>query len=105
MLKDEFLSTNDMTQEWAACCSPSDFCSKKGTIMPKIGTVKFFNNDKGYGFIQPDDGTSDYFVHITSCKLQVLNTRKEQRLNFDVEKGRNGKESAVNLSAQTSNKI
>ena len=99
MLRDEFLSTNDMTHDWAARGSPGEFCSKKGTIMPKIGTVKFFNNDKGYGFIQPDDGTSDYFVHISSVQAAGMQTlRKEQRLNFDVEKGRNGKESAVNLS-------
>nr|WP_298930533.1 cold-shock protein [uncultured Erythrobacter sp.] len=68
--------------------------------MAKTGTVKFFNNDKGYGFIQPDDGSNDSFVHITAVQaagMQGLD--KEQRLNFDVEVGRNGKESAVNLSA------
>ena len=65
-----------------------------------IGTVKFFNTDKGYGFIQPDDGTPDSFVHISAVQaagMQTLN--KDQRLNYDIEQGRNGKASAVNLSA------
>ncbi|MGN6496464.1 MAG: cold-shock protein [Tsuneonella sp.] len=68
--------------------------------MAKTGTVKFFNADKGYGFIQPDDGSPDSFVHITAVQaagMQTLN--KEQRLNYEVERGRNGKESAVNLSS------
>ena len=68
--------------------------------MAKTGTVKFFNEDKGYGFIQPDDGSADSFVHISAVQaagMQTLN--KEQRVNYEVETGRNGKESAVNLSA------
>jgi CspA family cold shock protein len=72
----------------------------KGTPMAKTGTVKFFNADKGYGFIQPDDGSADSFVHISAVQaagMQTLN--KEQRLNYEVESGRNGKESAVNLSS------
>ena len=65
-----------------------------------IGTVKFFNIDKGYGFIQPEDGSSDSFVHITAVQaagMQTLN--QEQRLSYDVERGNNGKESAINLVA------
>ena len=68
--------------------------------MAKTGTVKFFNSDKGFGFIQPDDGSADSFVHITADQaagMQGLD--KDQRLNYEVEQGRNGKESAVNLSA------
>ncbi|MGV3555480.1 MAG: cold-shock protein [Croceibacterium sp.] len=68
--------------------------------MAKTGTVKFFNTDKGYGFIQPDDGSADSFVHISAVQaagMQSLN--KDQRLNYEVEQGRNGKESAVNLSS------
>lgn len=64
-----------------------------------IGTVKFFNEDKGYGFIQPDDGSADSFVHISAVQaagMQTLN--KEQRLNYEIEVGNNGKSSAVNLS-------
>ena len=65
-----------------------------------IGTVKFFNADKGYGFIQPDDGSNDSFVHITAVQQAGMDTlNKEQRLSYDVEMGRNGKESAVNLSS------
>ena len=63
-----------------------------------IGTVKFFNTEKGYGFIAPEDGGSDSFVHITAVQaagMQTLN--KDQRLSYEVETGRNGKESAVNL--------
>ena len=63
-----------------------------------IGTVKFFNTDKGYGFIAPEDGGADSFVHITAVQaagMQTLN--KDQRLSYEVETGRNGKASAVNL--------
>ena len=67
--------------------------------MAKSGTVKSFNADKGYGFIQPDDGSADSFVHISAVQAAGMQTLdKEQRLNFEVEQGRNGKESAVNLS-------
>lgn len=67
--------------------------------MAKIGTVKFFNTDKGYGFIQPDDGSADSFVHVSAVQAAGMQTLdKDQRLNYDVERGNNGKESAVNLS-------
>jgi cold shock protein len=65
-----------------------------------VGTVKFFNQDKGYGFIQPDDGSPDSFVHISAVEQAGMSTlNKEQRLNFEIETGKNGKSSAVNLSA------
>ncbi len=64
------------------------------------GTVKFFNADKGYGFIQPDDGGQDSFVHITAVERAGMATlNKEQRVSYEVEMGKNGKASAVNLSA------
>ena len=64
-----------------------------------IGTVKFFNQDKGYGFIQPDDGSADSFVHISAVQAAGMTTlNKEQRLNYEIEVGRNGKASAINLS-------
>ncbi len=64
-----------------------------------IGTVKFFNGDKGYGFIQPDDGSADSFVHISAVQAAGMMTlEKDQRLNYEVETGRNGKASAVNLT-------
>lgn len=65
-----------------------------------IGTVKFFNTDKGYGFIQPEDGSSDSFVHISAVQAAGMTTLKEgERLSYEVEVGQNGKASAVNLSA------
>ncbi|HAU21457.1 MAG TPA: cold-shock protein [Erythrobacter sp.] len=68
--------------------------------MAKTGTVKFFNTDKGYGFIQPDDGSNDSFVHISAVQAAGMTTlEKEQYLNYEIETGRNGKDSAVNLSA------
>lgn len=64
-----------------------------------IGTVKFFNEDKGFGFIQPDDGSGDSFVHITAVQAAGMSTLdKNQRLNYEVEVGKNGKAAAVNLS-------
>lgn len=64
-----------------------------------IGTVKFFNADKGYGFIQPDDGSADSFVHISAVQAAGMQTlEKDQRVNYEVERGRNGKEAAINLS-------
>lgn len=68
--------------------------------MAKTGSVKFFNADKGYGFIQPDDGSGDSFVHISAVQAAGMDTlTNNQRLNYEVETGRNGKASAVNLSS------
>ncbi len=65
-----------------------------------IGTVKFFNEDKGYGFIAPEDGGADSFVHISAVQAAGMHTlNKEQRVSYDVETGRNGKSSAVNLAS------
>jgi CspA family cold shock protein len=70
---------------------------KKERDMP-IGTVKFFNADKGYGFIQPDDGGNDAFVHITAVEAAGMRTLdKEQRVSYELEQDRRGKTSAVNL--------
>jgi cold shock protein len=69
-------------------------------IMPTIGTVKFFNATKGFGFIAPDDGSKDVFVHISAVERAGLGTLSEkQKVSFDVEKGNNGKVSATNLKA------
>ena len=63
------------------------------------GTVKFFNTSKGYGFIQPEEGGTDVFVHVTALDKAGIGTLKEgQRVQFDVVKGQNGKEAADNLS-------
>ena len=64
------------------------------------GTVKWFNSTKGYGFIQPDDGSADSFVHITAVQAAGMDTlQKEQRVSYDLETGRNGKVSAINLQS------
>jgi CspA family cold shock protein len=62
------------------------------------GTVKWFNAQKGYGFIQPDDGTKDVFVHISAVQRAGLGSLNEgQKLAFELEQGPQGKVSAVNL--------
>ena len=65
-----------------------------------IGTVKWFNSIKGYGFIQPDDGSKDVFVHISAVEQSGIGTLQEgQKLSFDLERGQQGKTSAVNLKS------
>ena len=65
-----------------------------------IGTVKFFNDAKGFGFIQPDTGESDAFVHISAVERSGMQTlRQDQRLSYELEQGRGGKMSAVNLKS------
>ena len=62
------------------------------------GTVKWFNATKGYGFIAPDDGSKDAFVHISAVERAGLSTLNEgQRVSFDLQRGQNGKTSAENL--------
>ncbi len=71
--------------------------SRKGNIMP-IGTVKFFNAAKGYGFIAPEDGSPDSFVHITAVERAGMATlQQEQRISYELETDKRGKTSAVNL--------
>lgn len=68
--------------------------------MSTIGTVKFFNSTKGFGFIQPQDGSKDVFVHISAVEAAGLGTLSEnQKVSFDLEKGNNGKTAAINLKA------
>jgi len=68
--------------------------------MSTIGTVKFFNSTKGFGFIAPQDGTKDVFVHISALERAGLGTLVEnQRISFEVQRGHNGKVSAINLKA------
>ncbi|HTO49245.1 MAG TPA: cold-shock protein [Burkholderiales bacterium] len=64
------------------------------------GTVKFFNTTKGFGFIRPDDGSKDVFVHISAVERSGLTTLVEkQKVSFEIQQGQNGKSSAVNLKA------
>jgi CspA family cold shock protein len=65
-----------------------------------IGTVKFFNEQKGYGFIAPEDGGNDAFVHITAVERAGMRTLlKDQRVSYELEEDRRGKMSAVNLQS------
>ena len=64
------------------------------------GTVKWFNPVKGYGFIEPNDGSQDAFVHISTVERAGLNGLREgQKVEYEVVPGRNGKSSAENLVA------
>jgi CspA family cold shock protein len=64
-----------------------------------IGNVKWFNPTKGYGFIQPDDGSNDVFVHISAVENAGLSTLVEgQKIEYEVGPGRNGKSAASNLT-------
>ena len=70
----------------------------KETTMP-TGTVKWFDATKGYGFIAPEDGSKDAFVHISAVERAGLSTLGEgQRVRFEVRPGRDGKSSAEDLS-------
>jgi CspA family cold shock protein len=65
------------------------------------GTVKFFNATKGFGFIQPDDGGKDAFVHVSALERAGISGLAEgQKVSYDLEKGRDGKTAATNLSLQ-----
>jgi CspA family cold shock protein len=62
------------------------------------GTVKWFNASKGFGFIQPDDGSKDVFVHVSAVQGAGLSTLNEgQKVQFELIKGKDGKTSAGNL--------
>ncbi len=62
------------------------------------GVIKWYNSQKGYGFIQPDDGSKDVFVHVSAVERAGLGHLNEgQKLSYELESGREGKTSAVNL--------
>ena len=64
----------------------------------QTGTVKWFNATKGFGFIQPDGGTADVFVHISAVERAGFDGLREgERVQFDLQRGQNGKSSAENL--------
>jgi CspA family cold shock protein len=70
----------------------------KEVVMP-IGTVKFFNASKGYGFIAPEGGGNDAFVHISAVEKAGMSTlNQDQRVNYELETDQRGKTSAVNLT-------
>lgn len=76
----------------------SEVSTKSGELRMAIGTVKWFNTTKGYGFIRPEDGTKDVFVHISAVERAGLNALTEgQKLTFELARGRDGRTSAANL--------
>ncbi|HET6943177.1 MAG TPA: cold-shock protein [Sphingomicrobium sp.] len=65
-----------------------------------IGTVKFFNDQKGYGFIAPEEGGNDAFVHITAVERAGMRTlQQNQRVSYELEQDKRGKMSAVNIQS------
>jgi cold shock protein len=74
-------------------------CVGRGFPMAQTGIVKFFNSERGYGFLKPDDGGRDVFVHITAVESAGLKSLNEgQRLTFEIEPDKKGKgPKAVNL--------
>jgi len=77
----------------------ADRRNRRNDDMP-VGTVKFFNDSKGYGFIAPDDGGQDAFVHITAVERAGLRTLSQnQKVSYDLEQDQRGKTKAVNLQA------
>lgn len=65
-----------------------------------IGTVKFFNESKGYGFIAPEGGGNDAFVHISAVERAGMATlNQDQRVSYELEEDKRGKMSAVNLAS------
>jgi CspA family cold shock protein len=74
-------------------------CVGRGFPMAQTGIVKFFNSERGYGFVKPDDGGRDVFVHITAVESAGLKSLNEgQRLTFEIEPDKKGKgPKAVNL--------
>ena len=70
--------------------------------MSQTGTVKFFNADKGYGFIAPDNGGTDAFVHISAVeRAGMITLNQNQRVGYELEEDRRGKMAAVNLKEAT----
>ncbi|WP_230483197.1 cold-shock protein [Sphingomonas sp. Leaf21] len=67
--------------------------------MSQSGTVKFFNADKGYGFITPDNGGTDAFVHVSAVeRAGMITLQQNQRVGYELEQDRRGKMAAVNLT-------
>lgn len=63
------------------------------------GTVKFYNSTKGFGFITPDGGGSDAFVHVSAIERAGLSNLKDgQKVTYELERGRDGRESAINIA-------
>jgi CspA family cold shock protein len=74
--------------------------ASEGNAKMPTGTVKFFNDNKGFGFISPEGGGPDSFVHISDVERSGMSTLREgQRVTYDVEDDQRGKQKATNLKA------
>jgi CspA family cold shock protein len=93
------LSGREMSGQAEAQRAWAEQCGERSFPMAMTGTVKFFNGERGYGFIKPDDGGRDVFVHITAVEQAGLKDLTEgQRITFEVEPDKKGKgPKAVNL--------
>ena len=78
-------------------CVSAGFFLHKENLIP-VGTVKFFNTEKGYGFIAPDDGGEDSFVHISAVEQAGMSTLdKNQRVKYEITTDQRGRASATQL--------
>ncbi len=79
-------------------CNMDVITPVRGLNIMTIGTVKFFNTTKGYGFIEPDDGSKDAFIHISAVERAGLSSLNEgQKISYELAAGRDGKMSAEDI--------
>ena len=87
----------DLDRHLPDCRNLADSIIKETTDMAN-GTVKWFNSTKGFGFIQPENGNKDVFLHISAVERAGISRLEDgQKVTFDIESGRDGRESASNL--------
>jgi CspA family cold shock protein len=89
---------DETARYWSTLPQRRNTVNEDHPTLQTTGTVKWFNATKGYGFIQPDDGGQDAFVHISAVERAGLDTLRDgQRVSYELVRGKNGKSSAENL--------